>query len=126
MQSKRPLTILTENGPVKNYAARVDEINAEWLREWIAQNNIVEALQSELTAKGESIDAHRIVIADFQKSLNEANLELGHADPITRNRSTFLKLLQETFSIRIGFVSVNVQKFGQLLRFIYQQPAHKS
>ncbi len=81
-------------------------------------------LRSEMKAKQKSIDAHRIVIADFQKSLAEANLQLGKTDPITRNRSTLAKLLQETFSIRIGFVSINIQKFCQLIRFTYRKSEH--
>ena len=81
-------------------------------------------LQSEVKAKQKAINAHRIVIADFQKSLDEANLQLEKTDPITRNRSTLSKLLQETFSVRIGFVSINIQKFCQLIRFMYKKSEH--
>ena len=123
MNAEKPLTILTGDGQL---FAKLLDVNQKWFREWLDRNAIIESLQSQLTHNSVSLDAYRRVISDLQSSLNKANLELGDIDPITRNRRTFSKLLQETFSIRVGFVSVNVQKFIQLLRFIYGRPGRKS
>ena len=74
---------------------------------------IISDLQDKLGNSVGTTAAYRSVVADMQTQIGKLQEELGGQDQVTRDRKTFAKLLRQTFSVRIGFVSVNLDAFDK-------------
>jgi len=100
----------------------------EWLTQFVSDHRIIEDLhvivaeqQALVAAREASTEAYQRVIGDLQRKLDKAFVEIGQIDPIVRNRKEFLHLLEETFSVRLGPVSVSVKGFMKICRFAFKK-----
>jgi hypothetical protein len=115
------LAIVSGSGTVINLEARRrEELQKQPSTEFAAEREqLVAALERKLKHSASTIDGYRTTIADLVKELDKKRLELGQQDEISRNRRTFFTLVRQTFSVRIWFISINLDKLIELFRFIY-------
>ena len=121
MEDKRPLAIVSGSGTVINLEGRRREELQKQVDTKLAteREDFVSDLQGRLKSNASTIDAYKAVVADLMKDLEKKSQELGQQDEITRNRRTFATLVRQTFSVRIWFISINLDKLIDLLSFIY-------
>lgn len=117
-----PMIALTPDGPIKNRAAERQEVLESHLRDTIRLQEIIDKLSESVKKSDGTVHAYRKVVSDMQSELRELREEVGQQDQITRDRNTFLKLCRETFSIRVDFLGINIQKAWDLLKFIFNKP----
>ena len=117
MNHSKPMIIVTKGGQVRNHAAQQGDVLQAHLADVLKREEIIANLQAKLNESDGTTAAYRSVVADMQGQIGKLQEELGGQDQIARDRRTFAKLLRQTFSIRIGLVSVNIDALMKLVRF---------
>jgi hypothetical protein len=117
MNAPTPKVIVTKDGQLRNHAAQREELGRAHLAEVLQRERIIAELQTKLDASDGTTAAYRSVVADMQGHIAKLQEEAVGQDQVTRDRKTFLKLLRQTFGVRIGIVSVNIDALMKLLKF---------